>query len=250
MKVTLCQFDVHWNSPDANFGVVEEMCSGLVTDLLVLPEMFSTGFNTETSLLLDPLALKTKRWMSSFSSNKLILGSAPHKIKESIFHNSLFAFSEGKQLQEYHKKHLYVGDESQAYTSGEVISVLDFNEWKIGLNICYDLRFPVWSRAQNADVLVYCANWPSARKEHWNALLRARAIENQCYVIGVNRIGIDGNDWEYHGESVVFDYWGNELLNLKSEEAVGSVTIDKEALLEYRTKLPFLKDKDKFKLDV
>lgn len=250
MKVSLCQYSVHWNSPDANFAEIEEMCSGLETDLLILPEMFSTGFVTQVSILNDPLALKTQKWMTAFSSQKMVLGSTPQKVGVSHFYNTLFAYLNGEKLTEYHKKHLYLGDEASSYTSGQKLGLLALDDWRIGLNICYDLRFPVWSRAQQADVLVYCANWPSARKEHWYALLKARAIENQCYVIGVNRVGVDENEWEYDGGSVVFDFWGNELLHLGNKETVESVILDKEALEDYRKKLPFLKDKDKFKLDV
>ena len=249
MKVSLCQYGVHWNAPEANFGTIEELCSGIETDLLVLPEMFSSGFAPNPSTLADPLAIKTTQWMKSFSSNRLVIGSTPTKQQEQFFNTLLVTYNQ-KVVSEYHKRHVYLGSESDHYSKGSNLGLFKHKEWNIGLNICYDLRFPAWSRAQKADLLIYSANWPSARKEHWHALLKARAIENQCYVIGVNRIGTDQNEWSYEGESLVFDFWGNEVLNLGNEETVTTTTLDYNALQEYREKLSFLGDRDHFTLDV
>jgi len=249
MRISLCQFDIYWNAPEANFATIEELCSGLNTDLLVLPEMFSSGFAPTPHELADPMAIKSTRWMQAYSSDKALVGSVAKKENDKYYNTALFCH-QNKVVSSYNKRHVYLGTESEHYSKGSDLGSVNYNDWNIGLNICYDLRFPVWSRAQKADLLIYSANWPDTRKEHWFALLKARAIENQCYVVGVNRIGKDNNGWSFEGGSVVFDYWGNEIINLQQEEGVETVLLDLEAQNDYRQKLTFLNDRDNFSLDV
>lgn len=245
LKIAVCQYNVIWNDPIANFSLIEELTSGLDYDILVLPEMFSSGYFTNPTELNDPLAIKSKKWMEMQSSNALILGSCANKEGE-YFYNSLFGYHQQKQLCNYKKVHTFVGGERETYTKGKETVILDHKEWKISTNICYDLRFPVWCRNQQSEVMVFSANWPTKRADHWYTLLKARAIENQCYVVGVNRIGIDGNEWEYGGETVIFNHKGEEILNLKGTEAAQVIEIKKSDLTEYRTDLPFLEDRDNF----
>lgn len=248
LRLSICQFDVFWNNPMANFGAIEELTSGLQTDALVLPEMFSTGFAPEPSSLVDPMAIKTKKWLLSQCTNRLLMGTYAVREGQNYF-NRLAVTLNQEELITYDKAHTFQGTERQYYQSGQALKVLEHQGWRIGLNVCYDLRFPVWCRAQKADVLIFSANWPRKRIDHWKTLLKARAIENQCYVVGVNRIGTDHNEWNYTGDSLVFDFEGNELLNLRDNEACETVVLDRELLLDYRAQWPFLADTDTFSLE-
>jgi omega-amidase len=247
LKLSVCQFDVVWNSPMANLAIIEELTVGLNTDLLVLPEMFNTGYVLDPSILSDPLAIRTQKWLEQMSQKNAIIGSVAYKQDQSYF-NSIWLYQNSEKIYSYNKAHTFVQGERQTFTEGRSLGTLDFKGWKMGLNICYDLRFPVWCRAQDADIMLFCANWPEKRKEHWYTLLKARAIENQCYVVGVNRVGKDQNNWEYNGDSVVFDYKGQEILNLNQTETCETVTLDFEEMLNYRQEMPFLADKDLFQL--
>lgn len=246
LTISLCQYDIHWNDPLANFATIEELTSGLNYDLLVLPEMFSTGFITQPNDGMDPLGIKSKKWMESMSTNSMLLGSISIKEKD-LFYNKLLVYASNNLINNYSKSHTFIGTETTNYSNKKEPVTVHQKGWSIGLNICYDLRFPVWNRLYAGnDILVYCANWPKSRIEHWKTLLKARAIENQCYVIGVNRIGVDGNDWEYTGHSMVVDYKGDVLLDAQNKEEAFILELDKQALLEYRNDFPFLEDKDLF----
>jgi omega-amidase len=247
LTVALCQYSPFWNNVLSNFSIIEELISGIDSDILFLPEMFSTGFILDPKFLNDTLAIKSKKWLESQSHQKMVLASSPIMENER-FYNRLFVFNQGKEITHYDKFHTFIGAEKTNYSKGTSLNVFEFKGWKIGLNICYDLRFPVWCRSQECDIMVFCANWPSKRAEHWITLLKARAIENQCFVIGINRIGIDENNWHYNGDSVVFDYSGKELINLKDEEICLSTTLSLQLLKEYRAEFPCLEDKDDFVL--
>ena len=247
LTVALCPYAPVWNNPLSNFSIIEELNSGIISDLLLLPEMFSTGFILDPKSLNDTLAIKSKKWLESQSHQQMILASCPILEKDQ-FYNRLFVFDKGKEITHYDKFHTFIGGERSSYNKGKTLNVFEFKGWKIGLNICYDLRFPVWCRSQECDIMVFCANWPSKRADHWIALLKARAIENQCFVIGINRIGTDENDWHYNGDSIVFDYSGKELINLKDLEICQSTTLSLQQLKEYRTEFPCLEDKDDFVL--
>lgn len=249
LRIAPCQFDVIWNDPLANFATIEELVSPIAFDILILPEMFSTGYFSNPSGLKDPLAIKTKKWMASQSASALILGSCANKEKN-IFYNSLLGYHQQKEICNYKKTHTFVGEEQTFYTRGDKQSIIDFKGWKISLNICYDLRFPVWCRTQEADIMIFSANWPKPRAEHWQTLLKARAIENQCYVIGVNRIGKDNNGLEFQGDTLVFDYNGKEMLNFKDKEGVDIVELSKKSLSKHRKEFPFLADRDHFTLNL
>jgi omega-amidase len=248
LQVALCQFDVVWNTPLTNFSIIEELSVGIEADLLVLPEMFSSGFVVNPKELADPLAIKTMKWLSVNSAKKTILGTTAIKRGE-IFYNSLLVYSSEKEIVTYNKAHTFVGQEAANFQKGNEQASFMLKDWKISVNICYDLRFPAWCRTQQSDVMIFCANWPKGRITHWTALLKARAIENQCYVIGVNRIGIDNNDWKYTGQSVVFDFKGEMILDLGEEELCKSIALTKAELLLYRQEFPFLNDRDEFSLE-
>jgi omega-amidase len=248
LTVALCQYDPFWNNPLSNFSIIEELNSAIISDILFLPEMFSTGFILNPKILTDSLAIKSKKWLESYSHQQMTIGSCPI-LEQDKFYNRLFVYNKGKEITHYDKHHTFIGGEREAYQSGSTLNTFEFKGWKIGLNICYDLRFPVWCRAQECDIMVFCANWPSKRQDHWTTLLKARAIENQCYVIGINRIGTDENDWHYSGDSVVFDFMGKELINLKDKETCLTTTLSKLLLNEYRAELPFLEDRDDFRLN-
>jgi omega-amidase len=247
MKLTLgiCQYDIHWNEPMANQGLLDELLDGKTMDLLVLPEMFDTGFLSNPTILKDLNAIRSKQWMKKNSRRQAIIGSVANKINGE-FKNSLYVYHAENELIRYDKRHTFIGEESQNFTKGVILKSLDFQGIRIGLNICYDLRFPAWIEKQKADLLVFCANWPAKRKDHWKTLLKARAIENQCFVVGVNRIGKDGNGIEYSGESLIYDFEGKEILNLGAEEGVKTANLDFDLQTAYRQNFPVLDDKDAF----
>ena len=161
------------------------------------------------------------------------------------------AYNSNKLIGDYAKSHTFIGGERDNYSSKKEPITVHQKGWSIGLNICYDLRFPVWVRLYAGnDILVFSANWPKPRIEQWKTLLKARAIENQCYVIGINRIGIDSNDWEYSGHSMIIDYKGEVILDAENQENAFTVELEKNSLLEYRNGLPFLKDQDDFTFNI
>jgi omega-amidase len=249
LTIALCQYNVIWNKPCANFAKLEELTAYTDCHILVLPEMFSTGFLLDPFFHPDLIGIQTRKWLSMASAKKTVLGSVALKENNS-FYNRILVYENQKEICFYNKKHSFVGSESEKYTAGSELKHFYFDDWKISLNICYDLRFPVWCRAQDSHVMIFCANWPTSRANHWHSLLKARAIENQCYVIGVNRLGTDGNDWEYQGDSVVFDFSGKELLNLENQEICSAISLSKVELDTYRADFPFLKDKDSFDLNL
>ncbi len=230
-----------------------------LTHVIVLPEMFSTGFTMRAGELAEKMDGASIQWMKKLSREKKVIITGSIIIEEEKkFYNRLIWMQPNGQYGYYDKRHLFAnGGENKHYTSGTKRFIASVNGWKINLMICYDLRFPVWSRQQNQhlrereyeyDVLVYMANWPDQRKHAWKTLLQARAIENQCYVVGLNRVGQDGNDLHYSGDSMVADALGQVLYNKEIEEDIFTITLEKKHLAEVREKLPFWREADPFLL--
>ncbi len=259
LKVTLIQADLHWRSIGANMAAFEEKIwkAPEGQDLIVLPEMFTTGFTMEPDEVSEPVNGNTYKWMRQMAaqSGATVLGSAIIKESGNYYNRLLIATPEG-EIQYYDKKHLFtLAGEDGSFTAGERRVVIEVNGWKIMPLVCYDLRFPVWSRSQGSeealyeyDVIVYVANWPTPRVQAWDTLLRARAIENIAYSIGVNRVGLDGYEKEYSGHSAVYDYVGNTMLFMDNEEGMQSVELSMDQLAKFRERFPFQEDQDRFQL--
>jgi len=252
LHVTLIQSTLFWQDISANLENFQKKIDGIdsKTDIIILPEMFSTGFTMEPQKFAEKPGGKALSWMLNVAAVKsaLIIGSIAFKENEN-YYNRLFAVHPDGKIEAYDKRHLFaMAGENKNYTAGKNKLIVDFKSWKIRPLICYDLRFPVWSRNQDDyDILVYIANWPATRNMHWKVLLQARAIENQAYVIGLNRVGKDGNDFPYSGDSMVYDPLGNLITSIKpDEEKTETICIEKIHLIKIRTALPFLSDKDSF----
>lgn len=252
LSVALIQTDLFWEDTTANLASLEEKIATLTesADLIVLPEMFNSGFTMNTKIA-EPLNFTTTRWMKQIAAQTqaLVIGSFAVK-EEGKFFNRLFCVQPDGSYLYNDKRHLFTfGKEDQTYSPGNAKLLLDYKGWKICPLVCYDLRFPVWSRNvadDPYDLLIYVANWPAKRAHAWNTLLKARAIENQCYVVGVNRIGSDANGLTYQGDSVALDYLGEPLHMLQSAETEKIVMFNKPDLQAYRTAFPALADGDAF----
>ncbi|NIJ55640.1 amidohydrolase [Dyadobacter arcticus] len=254
LSVTLIQTDLSWEDVTANLSSLEEKIASLnePADIIVLPEMFNSGFTMNTDLA-EPMNLTTTRWMKQMAATTgaLLIGS--FAVKESgNFYNRLLCVRPDGSLVHTDKRHLFsIGNEHHTYTAGKERLMLTWKGWKICPLICYDLRFPVWSRnsiSNPYDLLIYVANWPARRTHAWNTLLKARAIENQSYVVGVNRIGKDGNNLDYQGDSAVLDFLGEPLVMLFDGETEKTVRLSKQELEDYRKAFPALSDGDFFDL--
>ena len=253
LRVSLVQFEIAWEDPLANCALLEEKLQHLInqTDVVVLPEMFSTGFsmNDQGAEIGHGQVIKWLKVMAN-RLNALVVGSIKCKENNQYFNRFVAVDPEGKILS-YDKKHLFrMGGEDQFYTAGNEKRIISYKNWNIAAFVCYDLRFPVWSRNVDLayDLAIYVANWPAARAHAWNTLLRARAIENLAYVVGVNRIGRDGNEIQYQGDSALISYLGNDLLNLSNEDSIKTYSISKHELIEFRAKFPTDLDADHFTL--
>lgn len=253
--ITGIQSSLHWEDKEANLQMFEEKIFSISqpTEIVVLPEMFSTGFSMQPKKLAEPMDGESVEWMKRIAAKKKIILTGSVIIEEDRnFYNRLVWVLPNGQIGYYDKRHLFAyGDEDQHYTAGKKRLIASVKGWKINLMVCYDLRFPVWSRQQGDfeyDVLIYVANWPERRVHAWTTLLRARAIENQSYVIGVNRTGDDGNKIPYTGESMAVNPMGEILYHKNDEEDVFTVTLDRSDLEKTREKFPFWKDADQFKI--
>ncbi len=251
LKVAIIQQDLVWQNATQNRLHLDKVFSKLeAVDVILLPEMFTTGFSMTPKPIAETMQGKTVTWMLTAAKrfNSAILGSLIIEENGAFYNRMLFIHPEGT-IEMYDKRHAFaLAGENEAYTSGVHKLIVDFKGWKICPLICYDLRFPVWSRNVEAyDLLIYAANWPKPRINAWNTLLKARAIENMSYCIGVNRVGVDDNNNEYSGNSIAIDYLGNEMTAVcEAKEAVIYATLDKVKMQNVRAKLPFLKDKDSF----
>lgn len=256
LSVTLIQSDIYWENIDANLGMFEEkiwQISGK-TDLIVLPEMFTTGFTMNAKSLAEPMNSKTFRWMKqqAAQTKASVIGSYIIRQRDQYF-NRLFCVHPDGTFQYYDKRHLFaLGGEDQDYSQGSERVIIEVKGWKVLPLICYDLRFPVWARSQKTataayeyDVVLYVANWPKPRVASWDALLKARAIENLSYSIGVNRMGTDGVNAVYTGHTAAYDFLG-ESLCYAEDEAVMQVALSARKLELYRSKFPFQNEADHF----
>ena len=253
MKVALIQSPLSWENPTANRNLFEEKINAITekVDLIVLPEMFTTGFTMNPETVFDTMQGETMLLLQSLSKakNSAIAGSLIIKENESFYNRFVFVFPSG-EVQFYDKRHLFtLSGEDKVYTSGKEKLIVNYLGWKICLLICYDLRFPVFARnMEDYDVLLYVANWPKQRINAWDILLKARSVENMCYTIGVNRLGFDNSRFEYNGHSQVIDFLGNYILKPQEIEGVFIVELNKEKLIETRNQLGFLNDRDVFEL--
>ena len=241
MKVALVQTDILWNKSQQNFKSIEYLTKGTQADVFVLPEMFSSGFVTDTSLLPSTLGQDSLKFLQQLSIQKkaLVIGSTAF-YENKIWVNRCYFVENGAILNQYDKIHLFIGGEANAYQAGDKTPSIQYKNWNIQSFICFDLRFPTLAfQHPNTELLIYVANWPKTRSAHWKALLLARAIENQCYVIGLNRCGSDENQWEYQGDSMVIDPTGEVLVHTDDQEQVQVVTLSKELLTAYKEKFPF-----------
>jgi len=262
LKITIIQSDLHWEDIGANLAMFEEKIwqIGTSTDVIVLPEMFTTGFSMHVRRLAEMMNLRTFKWMRQMAdqTGALILGSFIANVHDR-YYNRLLWMEPGGNYKTYDKRHLFrMADEHQFYSPGESLLIGHWKGWRICPLICYDLRFPVWSRNRwNAslkrpsyDVLVYVANWPQVRANAWDTLLRARAIENLSYCVGVNRVGIDGNGVEYSGNSSIISPKGEPIFTVDGMEAIKTVELSANSLQAYRDKFPAFMDADDFNIEI
>ena len=253
MKVALIQSSIVWENPKLNRKYYEETIKGIVgsIDLIVLPEMFTTGFTMNPQLVSETMQGETVVWLQTLAKAKksAITGSLIIEENGTFFNRLVFVFPSG-EMQYYDKKHLFtLAGEDRIYGRGNKKNIIDYLGWKICPLVCYDLRFPVFScNTEDYDLLLYVASWPKPRINAWDILIRARAVENMCYAIGVNRIGLDNNKFEYVGHSQAVDFLGNYVLEPQDTEGVFVVELSKEKMMETRNKLGFLNDRDSFEL--
>lgn len=253
LKVTLIQSYLFWEDVQKNLQQFDMKINQLNqrTDLIVLPEMFNTGFSMNTAKLAESMEGNTISWMKKTASvtGSVITGSLIIKENGNFFNRLLWVRPDG-EISQYDKKHLFgLGSETEHFTAGTERLIVELNGWKICPMICYDLRFPVWCRnEEESDLLIFVANWPEKRSHHWRTLLIARAIENQEYVLGVNRVGDDANLFYHSGDSMLVHPMGNILFQKVDEEDMYTAILSKDEIEKTRRSLPFLADKDEFKL--
>lgn len=252
LEVTLVQTDLIWENPEANRNLLTKKIAQLPAkvDIVVLPEMFTTGFTMQAKAFAEFMTGKTVAWMLQLAQTHqlAITGSIIIEENKKYYNRLLFVEPFGK-ITFYNKRHAFtlVG-EDEVYTSGKKKVIINYKGWKICPLICYDLRFPVWSRnVEHYDLLIYVANWPKPRVTAWTTLLKARAIENMSYCIGVNRIGVDGVNCTYTGHSAAYNVLGDAITNIPSStEQCVIVTLNKKHITAYRNTFNFLNDKDTF----
>jgi omega-amidase len=253
MKIALIQTTLSWENPSENRNHFEQKINAISenVDLIVLPEMFTSGFTMNPEIVAETMNGETIELLKSLAKAKncAITGSLVIAENNNFYNRMVFVFPDGK-IEFYDKKHLFtLAGEDKVYTAGNQKKIVEFRDFKICLQICYDLRFPVFARnKEDYDLLIYVANWPKTRINAWDILLKARGVENMCYTIGVNRIGTDYNNLEYVGHSQVVDFLGNNLVDPQENEGVFIATLDKITMLETREKLGFLNDRDFFKI--
>jgi predicted amidohydrolase len=271
LTITIIQPHLVWENKKANLELLTEKIESIKekTEVVILPEMFSTGFSMQPKLLAEGKDGETVEWMKKIAASKKIIVTGSVIIEDPStnaqdkpkYYNRLIWMLPNGEFGVYDKRHLFAfADEHKHYSAGNKRLIAQVKGWKINLQVCYDLRFPVWARqnpstnlspggeeqASEYDLLVYVANWPEKRSTAWKTLLQARAIENQCYVVGVNRVGDDGNNIHYAGDSMIIDPLGEILYHKTNEEDVFTYTLQKEKLNEVRERFPFWKDADPF----
>lgn len=277
LSVTLIQTDLFWENPTANLANLEEKMAqiSLPTDLIILPEMFNTGFTMDVKSVAEPMNFTTFKWMKQQAKRTQAVITGSFIVKEGEqFYNRLIWMRPDGSFETYDKRHLFrMGGEHHNFAGGSAQLIVELKGWRICPLICYDLRFPVWSRNfqeeegrmaektkndlgnsipntsyLNYDLLIYVANWPAVRSKVWDVLLQARAIENQSFCIGVNRVGKDGMGLDYTGNSAVIDFKGNQLFYQKDSEVINSQVLNKKELEDFRAKFPAYLDADDFEI--
>jgi len=255
LTITIIQPNLVWEDKKANLDMLAKKIDSIQekTEVVILPEMFSTGFSMQANLLAETMQGETIEWMKKIAfSKKIILTGSVIIEEEGRFYNRLIWMLPNGEYGVYNKRNLFAyANEHNHYSGGNKRLITSVKGWKINLQVCYDLRFPIWSRQQSAgeyDVLIYVANWPEKRSTAWKTLLQARAIENQCYVVGVNRVGEDGNQVYHSGDSMIVDPAGEILYHKANEEDIFTYTLQKEKLNGIRERFPFWRDADTFNL--
>ena len=259
LSITTIQSNLIWEDKAANLQMFENKINSIEenTEIVILPEMFNTGFSMKPELFAENMNGESVEWMKRLSrENGIVLTGSLMIEEEGNYFNRLVWMLPNGQYGYYNKRHLFAfGEEDKHYTAGNKRLIASVKGWKINLMVCYDLRFPVWARQQfnetgfEYDVMVYVANWPERRSHAWKTLLCARAIENQCYVVGVNRVGNDGYNIYHSGNSLVIDPLGQVYYHLADDEDVNTIVLEKEILDETRMKFPFWKDADSFNIE-
>lgn len=254
IRVAIIQTDLVWENPEENRRLLEAKINTISTevDLIILPEMFTSGFTMNPDAVAETMEGKTIAWLKDITRAKqmAIMGSLVVS-ENNNFYNRMVCVEPSGTITTYDKRHTFtLAGEHNVYTAGTEKVLFNYKGWRICPLVCYDLRFPVWARnVEDYDLLIYVANWPKVRIDAWDTLLKARAIENMTYCIGVNRVGLDGNNFEYSGHSAAYDVLGNRIDTLsENEEAIQIVTLEKSAIKKYREKLNFLNDRDQFNL--
>lgn len=253
MKIALIQTNIIWENPNENRRLLQQKINAIshCVDLIVLPEMFTSGFTMNPENVAETMQGETILWLKSLAKakNTAITGSLVINENGNYYNRLVFVFPSA-EVQYYDKRHLFtLAGEDKVYNSGKEKLIIEYKTLKICLLICYDLRFPVFARnKEEYDVLIYVANWPKIRINAWDILLKARAVENMSYAIGVNRVGVDNNNHEYNGHSQAIDFLGNYILEPQEKEGVFIVELDKNQMLQTRKKLNFLADIDDFEL--
>jgi predicted amidohydrolase len=258
LTFSLIQTKLYWENKQANLEMLEAKIRSIAkTEIVVLPEMFSTGFSINTALA-ETMDGQTVTWMKKIAAEQKIILTGSLMIQEAKhYYNRLIWMLPNAQLGYYDKRHCFsYAEEHKHYTPGHKRLITSVKGWKINLQICYDLRFPVWARQsfnkaqidKEYDVLLYVANWPERRNHAWKSLLVARAIENQCYVVAVNRVGNDGNDVYHSGDSMIINPLGEILFTNTHDEIIHTEILEKKVLEEVRTRFAFWKDADDFRI--
>lgn len=261
LRISLVQGETRWHDPAGNRDYYGDLMAPLhgTTDLVLLPETFTSGFSNDAIDQAEDMDGPTVAWLRE-QAKKLeaaITGSVQIRTEEGVFNRLFFATPDG-ELKHYDKRHLFrYAKEHERYAAGNARLTVEWKDWRICPLVCYDLRFPVYSRNRfdverkgglDYDLLLYVANWPSARAYPWKTLLRARAIENLCFVAGLNRVGTDGNGLHYAGDSAVLDFLGHPLSESTDEEVVTTTTLPADELLAHRERFPAMLDGDAFLL--
>ena len=273
LTITLIQPNLFWEDKKANLNMLSKKIESIKekTEVIILPEMFSTGFSMKPELFAEKMDGETVQWMKNIAAEKKVILTGSIIIEdpsintqgEKKYFNRLIWMLPNGEYGIYDKRHLFAyGNEHTHYNAGSKRLIASVKGWKINLQVCYDLRFPVWARQSplspaegqgvrsEYDVLIYVANWPERRINAWKTLLMARAIENQCYVVGVNRVGDDGNGIYHSGDSMIVDPLGELLYQKANDEDVFTYTLQKEKIIEVRNKFPFWKDADSFNINM
>lgn len=250
LNVTIVQTTLNWEDKSGNLNHFASTLSEIQsTDLVVLPEMFSTGFSMNAPMLAETMEGPTVQWMTKIAQehNFNLCGSVIIQENGNYYNRFVLARRNGK-IEHYDKRHTFsMAGEHEVFAKGQSQVIWEINDWKLCPQVCYDLRFPVWSRnTSDYDVLLYSANWPAKRIPHWDTLLKARAVENQCYVVACNIVGRDGNDIEYVGHSGAIDFDGEWICYAEKEAEVLSIRLDANDLMSRRKAFPVLFDRDTF----